>query len=202
MLQPPRWMQSGLTPPIAADDSDSLCGDGVGYGCASLPLRRPPTAKGGAVVDGPAAAADAVRAALISPPSGPREGRYSQPRRRHGVGARVRVAAASALACGVGGAGSATATTHDRWVRRWARGGRVVAVAASYPATRVVHGPVHSRGECGTGGAARPGQEAGGAIVCFRGMPHRGLVSMGPEHPIERGPRYSLDADLDEKRAR
>jgi len=54
----------------------------------------------------------------------------------------------------------------------------------------------------GTGACAWPPVGWLGRIVCFRGMPHRGLVSMGPEHPIEKGPRYSLDADLDEKPAR
>jgi len=36
-------------------------------------------------------------------------------------------------------------------------------------------------------------------IVVFEWMPQRGQVSMGPKHPIERGSRYSPDADLDER---
>lgn len=51
-----------LTPRIAADDSDSVCRDGVGHGCPRRPRRGPPTADGGAIVDAPAAAVDAKRA--------------------------------------------------------------------------------------------------------------------------------------------
>jgi len=58
-------------------------------------------------------------------------------------------------------------------------------------------GPKRTRGDrAHAAAAARPRRRR---IVCFRGMPHRGLVSMGPDHPIERGSRYSLDADLDER---
>ena len=49
-------------------------------------------------------------------------------------------------------------------------------------------------GLAAAGGVRRPAE-----IVFFRGMPHRVLVSMGPDHPIERGSRYSLDAELDER---
>jgi len=69
-------------------------------------------------------------------------------------------AAASALPYGGGEAGNATATTHDRWARRWARPGWVVAVSIntdSLPSDSSRARACAFAGGVRQGDAARPG---------------------------------------------